>query len=142
MLKRSLLVLLVVVCLAAFVAAQETGGTITGTVTDESGAVLPDATVTITNTDTGVVVRTLQTSKTGNYTAARIPIGHYTVSADKAEFQKSVVKNIEVNVADSIKIDLKMKVGASTNTVEFFSDSLEIQTQEANNGTLVSGSQI
>ena len=142
MLKRSLLVLLVVVCLVAFVAAQETGGTITGTVTDESGAVLPDAMVTITNTDTGVVVRTLQTNKTGNYTAARIPIGHYTVTADKAEFQKSVVKNIEVNVADNLKIDLKMKVGASTNTVEVSADALEIQTQEANNGTLVSGSQI
>jgi hypothetical protein len=140
--KGSLLVLLVILCLAGLVVAQETGGTITGTVTDESGAVMPDATVTVTNTDTGVVVRSLQTNKTGNYTASRIPIGHYMVTAEKAEFQKTAVKNIEVNVADSIKVDLKMRVGASTNTVEVAADAQEIQTQEANNGTLVSGSQI
>ena len=140
--RKLLLALLVILTIVVCGVAQETGGTITGTVTDASGAVVPDAKVTITNTDTGIVARDIQTTKVGTYTAARLPIGHYSVTVTANGFQKTTVKNIEVNVADNIKTDVSLKVGNAGDTVEVTADALEVQTQEASNGTLVSGTQI
>lgn len=141
-LKAGVFLVAVVFALASFAFGQERGGAITGTVTDESGAVVPAATVTITNTDTGVVARQLTTNKEGIYNAPRLQIGHYSVSADAAGFQKSTVKGIEVNVADVIRINPTLKAGATSQTVEVTASALEVQTQEASSGTLVTGAQI
>src|ERR1700751_2352932 len=78
------LLLLASVCLA-----QEITGTIVGTVKDPQGAVLPNATVPVTNTDQNVVVRTVKTDANGNYVAPLLPIGHYSVAVTADGFKKT-----------------------------------------------------
>src|SRR5437868_15345428 len=71
-----------------FAAAQEVTGTIVGTVKDKTGAVVPKATVTVTNTDTKEAIRTITANDKGEYTASLLPLGHYSVSAEGANFKK------------------------------------------------------
>src|SRR3990167_4276848 len=75
--------------------AQLTTGTIAGTVTDQSGAAVPGATVTLKNVDTGVS-RTTTTGPTGRYEAPNLPVGKYEESASTSGFQTSVGGGIEV----------------------------------------------
>src|SRR3989449_8376830 len=84
-----LLGVLLIICSARPAPAQ-TAGTITGTVVDQSGAVIPEATVTITNSGTGVVARTLKTSAAGTYVAEALPVGTYQISVEVTGFQRAV----------------------------------------------------
>ncbi|MBZ5629603.1 MAG: carboxypeptidase-like regulatory domain-containing protein, partial [Acidobacteriia bacterium] len=77
-----------VLLLAATAWGQVTTGLIAATVKDASGAVVPNATVTLTNTDTNVVVRTVKTGGGGEFTAPLLPIGHYSLSVEAGGFQK------------------------------------------------------
>src|SRR5262245_14414870 len=77
--------------------AQAVTGTILGTVRDGSGAAVPGATVTLTNTGTGLV-RTAVTDSAGEYSAPQIPTGAYTVSAELSGFKKVSVANARVGV--------------------------------------------
>src|SRR5579884_75354 len=81
--------------LLAPVYAQKITGTISGTVTDPSGAVVPNATVTITNIATGLV-RTVTTSDTGNYMAPDLPNGTYRILVKVANFKEVVIENVEL----------------------------------------------
>ncbi len=92
---------LMAVCSCRLAQAQ-TAGTITGTVTDESGALVPNATVTITNVGTGVVARTITTGSTGIYVAEALPVGLYQVSVSASGFQPITSSNITLNVADRL----------------------------------------
>ena len=82
---------------ASLAEAQLTRGTITGTVTDQSGAAVPGAAITITNVDTGVA-RTSETGTTGRYEAPGLPAGNYEVSARLAGFQTSIRSGIALTV--------------------------------------------
>src|SRR2546427_740863 len=82
-------VALLAVCASSRTQAQ-TAGTITGTVTDPTGAVVPSAKVTITNTGTGTVARTLQTNGSGAYVAEALPVGAYEVAIEASGFQRAV----------------------------------------------------
>ena len=77
--KITLVCLLAVLLCCAGAWAQVTTGLIAATVKDTSGAVVPNATVTLTNTDTNVVVRTVKTGGGGEFTAPLLPIGHYSL---------------------------------------------------------------
>jgi len=84
--------LLAAVCVAAFVAqAQINRGTIFGTVSDTSGASIPGANVSVTNTSTGIIFRS-QTNEAGFYSAPDLAVGGYQVSAEKQGFRKFVRK--------------------------------------------------
>ena len=89
--------------------AQETTGSIAGTVTDPSGAVVPNATVTITDTDKNVVVRTLTTGGSGEYSAPGLPIGHYSVSVEASGFQTYRQTGISLNVNDKLTVSPRSK---------------------------------
>src|SRR5437879_3347607 len=95
--KRILLVILLLCC-CLNLAAQEVTGTIVGTVKDQSGAVVPRAKVTVTNTDTGVAVRTLTTNEKGEYSAPLLQIGHYSIAAEASNFKKASISNITLHV--------------------------------------------
>jgi hypothetical protein len=90
--------------------AQTFRGTILGTVSDASGAVVPGASVTIRNTDTGLV-RETETQADGSYGISELPIGTYEVTVEKSNFQTSVTKAVQVSVAAERRVDVALSPG-------------------------------
>jgi len=110
--KRAVLGLVVVACLIpAGVAAQAVTGTILGLITDASGAVMPGATVTMTNTGTGLQ-RVVVTDTNGEYTAPSLPTGTYSVKAELSGFKTVTRPDIPLGVDQRVRIDVKLEVGA------------------------------
>jgi len=102
---------------APVVSAQTFRGTVAGTVTDASGAVIPDARVIVTNVDTGVA-REARTDETGYYLVPELPIGNYSVTVEKQGFQRAVVTGIRVEVAAARRIDVTLSPGTLEQTTE------------------------
>jgi hypothetical protein len=120
-----------ILCVAALVllafgvgaGAQTFRGTILGTVTDTSGAAIAGATVTIKNTDTGLV-RTVTTSADGSYAAPELPIGNYSVTVETAGFKSGVVSGIRVEVSSERRADVTLQAGEISQKIEVTGDSL------------------
>ena len=91
-------------CVAMGVATAQTGGTITGEVKDQSGALVPNATITVTNTATNVA-RTTQTNSAGIYSFPGLIPGTYQVKAAAGGFQTAVTNNIELQVQQTARVD-------------------------------------
>ncbi|HET8781742.1 MAG TPA: carboxypeptidase regulatory-like domain-containing protein, partial [Pyrinomonadaceae bacterium] len=104
---RALLLIFVLTSLAS---AQTFRGTILGTVTDPSGAVVPNATITVRNTSTGLE-RSTSTDVDGNYTVPELPIGNYEVRIERTGFVSARVENVAVEVAGERRVDVKLSVG-------------------------------
>src|ERR1051326_1614965 len=102
---------------AASASAQLNTGTITGTVTDPSGALVPDVKVAVRNTATNVV-RETATSGAGVYTVSDLIVGTYEVIFQAPAFKKFVRSGINLDVTQAIRIDAKMEVGAVSESVE------------------------
>src|SRR5713226_3701962 len=109
-----LLVLVLVVGLCAGLcgaaAAQEITGTIAGSVLDKTGAGVPNAAVTVTNTDQNIVIRTLQATDRGEYVASFLPVGHYAVTAEAKGFKKTTHTGIVLNVSDKLAVNFNLEV--------------------------------
>ncbi|WP_158749512.1 TonB-dependent receptor [Acidobacterium sp. S8] len=98
--------------------AQSAGaGTISGTVTDTSNAIISNASVTITNTDTGAS-RTLTANDAGSYVAALLQPGHYTVSVSAPNFGNFEQKNIQLHVGDTVTVDAPLPPASVQSTVQ------------------------
>ncbi len=95
---------------------QSDRGTITGTVTDPSGAVAAGAPVEIRNVDNGLVYRAAS-SATGNYTLTQLPVGQYELSVTVPGFKKYVRQHIQVDVAETYRVDVALEVGSNTESV-------------------------
>jgi len=91
--------------------AQVTTGTILGTVSDSTGGVVPAATITIRNVQTGIS-RTVSTDSAGRYTVPQLGLGHYEVMAEAAGFQTSVRSGLELTVGRQAVVDFSLQVGA------------------------------
>src|SRR5713226_7605504 len=143
---RRLFVLLLVVGLTAGLcgaaAAQEVTGSITGTVTDSSGAAVAGARVTIKSLDKNVVVRILTAEASGQYLAAYLPVGRYEVVAEAPNFKKSIFSNIVLNVADKLTINLTLEVGSVTESVTVEANPLQVELQSVTAGGLINGTQV
>src|ERR1017187_6608521 len=111
-------------------------GSITGTVQDATGAVVPNAEVTLLNTDQGMTLQ-VRTNNSGEYTFSPVRIGHYTVTVVAKGFAKTTQKNLEVNVAQSLLVNIQLKLGAATETVEVSTAPPLLQTVEASVGQVV-----
>jgi hypothetical protein len=143
--RRNFLVLIVVVSLcicAAIVSAQEITGSIVGTVTDSKGGVVPNARVTITNTDQRVVVRTLTTDERGEYAAPLLPVGRYSVTAEIAGFKKVTQSGVVLNVNDKLAVNFNLEVGAVSETVSVEANALQVDTQSATATGVITGTQV
>ncbi len=116
-------------------------GTILGTVTDTSGAIVPNVKVTITNTATNVAFHTV-TSSAGDYQASSLNPGTYTVVAEIKGFQKSQTTPFVLAVDQKVRIDLAMKPGAVTETMEVTAQAVELDTDSAAVSQLVSQQQV
>src|SRR6266446_5448056 len=100
--------------LAAF--AQSDRGTITGAVSDPASAIVPGATVSARNTESGAQFDTVTTG-TGNYTLPSLPAGLYDLSVSAAGFNKSVQQGLRVQVAMTIRVDVILKIGSTNESV-------------------------
>jgi len=118
--------LFLICTLAAF--AQGDRGTITGTVTDPTGAVIPNATVQLTNSDTAAVYQVATTS-TGNYTLANLPVGTYVLTVDAMGFKKYDRPGLMVQVAETSRVDAILEVGSSTETITVNTEAPLLKTE-------------
>jgi hypothetical protein len=121
---------------------QEVTGSISGTVTDSKGGAVPNAKVTITNTDQQVVVRTLTTDERGQYAAPLLPVGHYSVSVEIAGFKKATQSGFALNVSDKLAANFTLEVGAMTESVNVEANALQVDTQSATATGVISGVQL
>jgi hypothetical protein len=109
--------------LATGAAAQTFRGTILGTVSDASGAVIPEARVTVKNVNTGLT-RTASTASDGSYTISELPIGEYSVTVEKAGFSSSVTTGVRVEIASERRVDFTLKPGDVAQRVEVSAETL------------------
>jgi hypothetical protein len=121
--------------------AQE-NGTIVGTVTDQSGAVVPDVTITVTNQATRSVTRTTVTNSDGNYAVAGLPISTYTIRAEKQGFAPSTRTDLVVNVGSDTRVDLSLTLGAMSQEVSVTATAVHLQTENAQVSDTVTGNHI
>ena len=123
---RSVYGLMLLVLLCATVIAQTSRGTLTGTVTDSSGAVVSNATVKITEGATGVTRQTTS-NDAGIYRFDAVDLGTYTVSVQAKGFSGAGKSGIEIQAARTTNIDFSLKVGASMETVTVEASGIEIK---------------
>ena len=121
--------------------AQTTTGSIVGTVTDATGAVVANAVVTITNVDTGIATKTA-TDSSGSYVVTPLPVGHYAVTVEAQGFKKSVNGGITLNVQDRIGVNMILEIGQITETVEVVGAAPALQTDTSYLGQVVDSQKI
>ncbi len=117
--------------------AQTTLGTLTGRVTDPSDAAVAAATVTAINTGTRLEFRTATTAS-GNYALQQLPVGLYELTVESPGFRKSIRKSIELNVAQTLSVDVRLEVGQVDQSVEVTGELPSLQTATSDLGTTVS----
>ncbi|HWE50702.1 MAG TPA: TonB-dependent receptor [Bryobacteraceae bacterium] len=122
--------------------AQDISGTIEGTVLDPSGASVPNAKVTITNTDRNQTIRTITTDAGGNYAAPLIPVGHYGLKVDANGFKEANRTGIVLNVNDDLKINVPLEVGAMSEVVDVSGQSGGVELASVANATTIEGIQV
>ena len=115
--------------------------TLLGTVTDASGAVLPNVTITITNTATGVT-KTAVTNEAGAYTFPGLQIGSYDVKATGQGFKVETRTGVVLNAADRVRSDFQMAVGSTSETITVEATGLAVQTDTGEQSSLINGKQI
>jgi hypothetical protein len=131
-------VLLVGVGVCSPAAAQMTGGTISGAVTDSTQAVVPDAEVTIVNQATGVS-RTVSTNDKGFFTAPNLVSGRYDVTVSRAGFTTAVRKSVLVEVGQEAVANIQLRIGAVTESTEVTSQASGVALSSAVLSDVVEG---
>jgi len=141
-LSRFAVLSLFVLFLAVFAApafAQE--ATVVGTVTDPSGAAVPNVSITITNTDTGIS-RTLVTGSQGEYVLPDLGIGHYTVRAQATGFKAVEQKGLVLAVGDRTRVDFKLTLGTATEQVTVEAAAIAVQADSGEVSDVITGQQL
>ena len=126
----------IVLILTTTVFASGPTGTITGTVTDPSGAVVPKARITVINEATNAI-RDAESNGDGDYTVALLPPGRYRVTAESAGFRKSIFSDVTVDVDQTMRVDFALVVGAATEEVKVKDTPPAIQTDTSTLGQVV-----
>ena len=136
LLSPLLLIVLTLFAGSARMLAQDTTGTILGTVSDPSGASIPNADVTVTNTATNVS-SALKTNDAGAYTVPNLNPGAYSVTIKVPGFQSAILKNIQLSAGDRRRTDATLAVGGGTESVEITSAAPVLQTDTSSIGSSV-----
>jgi hypothetical protein len=131
------LVCLALILTGANLAAQQITGSIRGTVTDPSGAVVQGATVSATQTETGLT-RSATTDHDGAYVLLELPVGHYQIQVEGKNFRRYIQQGITLNVNETATVSPRLTVGAETEKVEVNADAELIQNTISSLGTVVS----
>ncbi|MFB3776607.1 MAG: carboxypeptidase regulatory-like domain-containing protein [Bryobacteraceae bacterium] len=117
--------------MAAMLYAQIRSGTITGSVRDATGAVVPRAEVVVTNQDTGISDKTV-TNEAGLFTVPYLQAGSYTVTVTMAGFAPFRQSGVTLSTAQTVRVDVELRLGAVEQTVEVSAGALQIQTESSN----------
>ncbi len=118
--------------------AQTGAASLTGIVTDQSGAAVPGATVTATNQATNVGY-TAVSNDAGNYTVTALPVGVYVIKAELSRFKTAATKPVQMEAQQVVRLDVKLELGGLEETVEVSSESQVLQTETATVGEVISG---
>jgi hypothetical protein len=124
-----------------YVFGQVDEGAITGTVQDPTGAVIPNAQVTLLNTDQGITLSGT-TNGGGVYTFSPVRIGHYSLSVASPGFTTTHQQNLQVTVGQQLQVNVQLKPGAASQTVEVNTTPPELQTSESSVGQTVTSQTI
>jgi len=127
--------------LATPLSAQKDAGAIVGLVRDQSGAVVTDAKVTVTDVDRGIQI-SLSTNDQGEYVAGPLHIGRYSVTVEKQGFKKAVAGPVQVNIQDRVGVDLKLQPGVPTEVVEVTAERPQLEADTSELGQLVESRRI
>ncbi len=116
-------------------------GSISGTVTDQTGAVMPRVTVVALNQETGVR-QAVVTDSSGFYSFTALPVGAYTLSASQQGFETFRQTDIKIDANSAVRADIKLQLGQVTNTVSVTSNALQIETQSTQLGEVIESQKI
>jgi hypothetical protein len=126
---------------SAFVATADTGGSISGTVTDQTGAVVPDTTVTALNLDT-TVQQTTKTNSNGAYTLTNLPVGRYEIEIIRDGFKPYKRTGLVIDVNASLREDIALTMGEQSEEVVVSDTAVHVETESSQMGDVVTGAQI
>lgn len=116
--------------------AQTSFGTITGTVMDPAGAIVPDAQISIRNVGTSLT-RTLKSDSAGNYNAPSLPPGQYVVSVEHAGFSKQVGNPLNLDAEQVARVDFNLTIGGLDQVVTVDTSVAQLQTDNPGVGTTI-----
>src|SRR5206468_1049030 len=128
--------LLCILLLSGSIFAQSERGTISGTVHDTSGAVIPAAEVTVTNTATNAAIN-VTTSEAGDYTIPSLPVGTYNVLVEKQGFRPAQITGLTLNAASNARADVTLQVGTERQLVEVQAMAVQLHTEDAKTSATV-----
>ena len=128
--------LLIAFCIVSPMGGQVERASLVGTITDNSGAVLPGAAVKVLNEDTNTS-EPLTADAAGDYRAANLTPGRYTVEVDKAGFQRHITKGLVLQVAQEARLDVQLSVGGIEQTIEVTGATPLLQTEGATVGQVI-----
>ncbi len=140
-LSAVLVLLSLLIAVPVAMQGQQYSGSITGTVTDASGAAVAGATVTAKNIGNNQSVDTT-TSDQGVYTFGQLPVGTYEVTVKQGNFKAFVSQGVEVHTSTSTQVDAKLDVGAITESVVVQASDVQVQTTSAALGDVIEGTQV
>jgi hypothetical protein len=135
------LVLCTLLALTVSLVAQVQNGQFSGAVTDPSGAAIPNAKVTVTNTQTAQSVSTT-TNQSGLYTVTQLPVGTYSLSAEAPGFKTLTNNNVPVNAGTISQVNFKMQLGEAKEVVEVTGEVAAVNTEDSKLATTVTSTQI
>jgi hypothetical protein len=135
------LLLAALLAVPQFARAQELTATLSGAVADVTGAVIPGATVTITDNATKAV-RTVQSDASGNYVFANVPAGTYTLNVSSSGFTTFIAKDVILKVGEARGLNVPLKAGAASTTVTVEATAVTVDTESAAQAGNLSGQQI
>lgn len=140
--KHKICILMLLLCsIVGYSAAQAVDSQqITGVVTDATGAVVPNAEVTVTNDATGISL-SLRSNESGNYDALNLPVGTYTISVVSGGFKKTVIKGVTVDVGGKPSVPVLLTVGQVGESVEVKAETVTIQTTSAEIGGVITSTE-
>ena len=140
--KRFVLILGVVACVATGLVAQDNSGNIGGTILDPSGAAVANAKVTVTNSERNQVVRVVTTDSTGSYAVPIIPQGIYSIKVEATGFKTEERIGIILNVSDDLRHNFRLTVGAISETIEVKADSVAVELGTPASANTIDGTQV
>jgi len=135
------IVVLVLLLFAGSALKAQQNSEIVGTVTDQTGAAVPGAILTLTQKETGFVYNS-NTNGTGGYVFAGLNVGTYDLKATAKGFEAFTRTGLALNVSQTLARDMKLTVGAATVEISVTADALQVQTESNEVSSLISGEQV
>ena len=135
--RRIVFLMLLLGIVSVPLSAQLDRGTVTGVITDPSGAVIPGVQISIRNTATSATYRS-SSNEAGQYTVPNLPVGDYQLIFDSSGFKKLIRSGVAVGVGAVLRVDVQMQLGATADSVEVTAELPRLQTDTPEVGTTLS----